>query len=105
MISAVKEVMNSFSLEHPPQEMLPDGMMSTGENLAQCNAFGIDLYSPIKMGPSEDNPAIRKESKPIRRREGRFLVPIWQNAGVGEQDQRERERSNKSSLTLHGQCQ
>jgi transposase len=61
MIPAVKEVMNSFSLDHAPREMLADGMMSTGENLAQCKELGIDLYSPIKLGQVEGNPAIRED--------------------------------------------
>lgn len=61
MIPSVKEVMNSFSLEQAPKEMLADGMMSTGENLAQCKELGIDLYSPIKLGQVEGNPAIRED--------------------------------------------
>ena len=66
MIPSVKEVMNSFSLDHPPKEMLADGMMSTGENLAKCKELGIDLYSPIKLGHEEGNPAIREDlSQPV----------------------------------------
>jgi transposase len=61
MIAAVKEVMESFSLEQPPKELLADGMMSTGENLAECKAMGIDFYSPIKLGGEADNPAQRKD--------------------------------------------
>jgi len=61
MIEAVKDVMKSFSLERPPEELLADGMMCTGENLADCKAMGIDFYSPIKMGVECDNPAQRKD--------------------------------------------
>lgn len=61
MIEAVKEVMESFSLEQPPKELLADGMMSTGENLADCKAMGIDFYSPIKLGSESDNPAQCKD--------------------------------------------
>jgi transposase len=61
MIEAVKEVMESFSLEHPPKELLADGMMSTGENLVDCKEMGIDFYSPIKLGGEPGNPAIRKD--------------------------------------------
>jgi transposase len=61
MIPAVKEVMDSFSLDQPPKEMLADGMMSTGDNLAKCKELGIDLYSPINLGQTEDNPAIRAD--------------------------------------------
>lgn len=61
MIQAVKEVMDSFSLEHPPEQLLADGMMCTGENLAQCKTLGIDFYSPIKLGAKVDNPAQRQD--------------------------------------------
>jgi Transposase DDE domain len=61
MISAVKDVMESFSLDQPPKELLADGMMCTGENLAECKAMGIDFYSPIKLGGEADNPAQRED--------------------------------------------
>ena len=66
MIEAVKEVMESFSLEQPPKELLADGMMSTGENLAECKAMGVDFYSPIKLGVASENPAQRDDlSQPV----------------------------------------
>lgn len=66
LISAVEDVQECFGLEEPPGELLADGMMSTGENLAQCEAMGIDLYSPIKLGSSKDNPAVREDpSQPV----------------------------------------
>jgi len=61
MIAAVKEVMESFSLEKPPKEMLADGMICTGENLAECESMGIDFYSPIKLDDEQDNPARRQD--------------------------------------------
>lgn len=61
MIEAMKDVMQSFSLEQPPKELLADGMMCTGENLAECTAMGIDFYSPIKLGAEVDNPALRQD--------------------------------------------
>jgi transposase len=61
MIAAVKEVMKSFSLEQPPKELLADGMMCTGENLAECKSMGIDFYSPIKLGVAANNPAQRED--------------------------------------------
>ncbi|TWT66372.1 IS1182 family transposase [Allorhodopirellula solitaria] len=65
MFGAVEDVKESFGLEEPPAEMLADGLMSTGENLAKCEEAGIDLYSPIK-GAGEDNPAIRPDpSEPV----------------------------------------
>lgn len=66
MLSAVADVTESFGLERPPGEMLCDGMMSTGDNLAACAEAGIDLYSPINVDSSEDNPAIRDDpSEPV----------------------------------------
>lgn len=46
--------------------MLADGMMATGENLARCEALGVDLYSPLKGDPDVDNPALRDDpSQPV----------------------------------------
>lgn len=65
MLPAVEDVKESFDLDEAPGEMLADGLMSTGENLAGCEEADIDLYSPIKLG-SEDNPAIRSDlSEPV----------------------------------------
>ena len=63
MLTSVQDVKNSFDLDEAPKEMLADGMMSTGDNLAKCEEAGIDLYSPIKLGGSEDNPAIRLDPR------------------------------------------
>ena len=66
MLEAIGDVTESFGLQEPPGEMLADGMMSTGENLAACEKAEIDLYSPIKLGSGEDNPALREDpSKPV----------------------------------------
>ena len=65
MLAAIDDVKESFGLEHDPKEMLADGMMCTGENLAACEERGIDFYSPISLG-SEDNPAEREDpSQPV----------------------------------------
>jgi len=60
LLAAIAEVQESFGLEQPPGEMLADGLMSSGENLAKCAEAGIDLYSPIKLGV-ENNPAVRPD--------------------------------------------
>lgn len=66
MVDAVKDVVESFSLEHAPGELLADGMMCTGENLVECEAMGIDFYSPIKLGAGGNNPAQREDpSQPV----------------------------------------
>jgi len=66
MLASVENVQRAFGLENPPGELLADGMMSTGENLAACQEKGIDFYSPIKLGAGEDNPAVRADpSEPV----------------------------------------
>lgn len=66
MLASVENVQASMGLEKPPGELLADGMMSTGENLAACQEKGIDLYSPIKLGAGADNPALREDpSEPV----------------------------------------
>ena len=66
MLTAVEDVKVSFGLQQAPGEMLADGLMSTGDNLAKCEAAGIELYSPIKLGAGEDTPAIRDDlSMPV----------------------------------------
>lgn len=66
LVAAAEDVKESFHLDAVPAAMLADGLMSTGENLAACEAAGIDLYSPIKLGSAEDNPAIRENpSEPV----------------------------------------
>ena len=70
MLAAVEDVQKSFGLDKAPAELLADGMMSTGNNLAKCEEEGIDLYSPIKLGAGKDNPAIRADpSEPVARAE------------------------------------
>src|SRR6056297_2121174 len=61
MLAAVEDVKESFDLDEVPGELLADGMMSTGDNLAKCEEAGIDLYSPIKLGGGPDNPAVRED--------------------------------------------
>jgi transposase len=63
MLAAVQDVKESFGLDEVPGELLADGMMSTGDNLAKCEEAGIDLYSPIKLGGGPDNPAVREDPR------------------------------------------
>ena len=60
MLPAIDEVKEAFGLVAEPKELLADGMMCTGENLAACQERGIDFYSPIQLG-SKDNPAERED--------------------------------------------
>lgn len=61
LIAALEEVQDQFGLDAPVAEVLADGMMATGENLASCDARGIDLYSPIPGQSDADNPALRDD--------------------------------------------
>lgn len=61
LVPSVKEVQEQFGLDQPPAELLADGLMANGENLAACDAEGIDLYSPLKSDDITDNPAIRDD--------------------------------------------
>jgi transposase len=61
LLGAIEDVQHQFGLDAPPKEVLADGMMATGENLAACDARGIDLYSPISGQSDADNPALRKD--------------------------------------------
>lgn len=66
LIDSVQQVQQSYGLDSPPQELLADGMMSSGDNLAKCEALGIDFYSPIKLGCEGGNPAVREDpSQPV----------------------------------------
>lgn len=60
LVAAIQDVQKEFGLEAPPPNMLSDGMMATGENLAQCAELGVELYSPLK-GQCDDNPAFRDD--------------------------------------------
>ncbi|WP_220498501.1 transposase, partial [Rhodopirellula sp. JC639] len=99
MISAVQDVKESFGLDKVPGELLADGMMSTGENLARCEELEIDFYSPIKLG-CKDNPADRQDPRqPVpeadwdrlpastTKRDGKKIKRFNKNAFIYEPDE------------------
>lgn len=59
LILAIESVQKQFGLSVPPRTVLADGMMSSGENLSECRARDIDLYSPIPLEIDPANPALR----------------------------------------------
>jgi len=74
LIPAMEDVQEQFSLESPPSEVLADGMMATGENIAECDDREITLYSPLS-GQSDENPAVRDDlSQPVAK-EDRDQLP------------------------------
>lgn len=66
MIPQVDQVVAAFSMKAPPKELLADGLMCSGENLAACKERKIDFYSPTKVDVDSSNPAIREDlTKPV----------------------------------------
>jgi transposase len=61
LLSSVESVQENFGLDAPPGEVLADGLMATGENIAACEERKINLLSPIKQSSVEDNPAVRED--------------------------------------------
>jgi transposase len=61
LIPAIEDVQEQFDLDAPPAEVLADGMMATGENLAECDARAISLYSPLAGQNDVENPALRDD--------------------------------------------
>ena len=59
MLPAVDRVQKNFDLPSPPEKLLADGLMATGDNISQCSEQNIDLYSPIKTVDPTTNPAVR----------------------------------------------
>lgn len=60
LIPAVDRVQEQFGLATPP-EVLADGLMGTGANLAACQERGISLYSPCEVPDPATNPALRAD--------------------------------------------
>lgn len=61
LVSALEHVKESFDLEELPPEVLADGLMATGENLADLSDKDVTLYSPIPSKDPTENPAIRDD--------------------------------------------
>ena len=66
LIAAIQDVQEQFAQDAPAAEVLADGIMATGENLAQCKDLSVELYSPVKGQQDGDNPALRDDlSHPV----------------------------------------
>jgi transposase len=87
LMPAVEDVQESFGLDNPPAEMLADGMMATGDNLAACDKKNITLYSPIDDGPA-DNPALRDDPTVPVPAEDRGRLPTKTVKSQGKQVER-----------------
>lgn len=61
LLEAVDEVIREFDLKASPPDVLADGLIGTGANLAGCAERGIDLYSPSGMPDPAANPCLRDD--------------------------------------------
>lgn len=61
MMGQITQVVESFSMEAEPKELLADGLICSGEKLAACKDRKIDLYSPIKLSVDSSNAAFRED--------------------------------------------
>ncbi len=65
LVAAVEQVQRDFDLDQPSPEVLADGLMATGANLAELAQRGVTLYSPVPL-PDPNNPALRDDpSQPV----------------------------------------
>ena len=62
LIPALEAVQEQFGLEQPPAEVLVDGLIGTGANLAAAEERGITVYSPCAT-PDPANPALRDDPR------------------------------------------
>jgi transposase len=87
MHEAIDEVRRDFLQGDTEQrvEMLADGLMATGENIAACEAKNVDFYSPA--GP--ENPAYRENpSEPVAAEKLGDLPVRGKRPKKGEEDNR-----------------
>lgn len=61
LVPAIENVQQQFGLEKSPPEVLADGLMATGANLAALEERGIAFYSPCSLPDPAMNPALRND--------------------------------------------
>jgi transposase len=61
LVPQIKSVQEDFQLAAPPPEMLGDGAMCSGANLAALEELGTTLYSPMAVPDPAKNPALRPD--------------------------------------------
>lgn len=61
LIPAMEAVQEQFGLAQPPPEVLVDGLIGTGANLAAAEERGITVYSPCATPDPATNPALRAD--------------------------------------------
>lgn len=61
LIPALEAVQRDFDLPQPSPEVLADGLIGTGANLAAAEQRGITVYSPCPLPDPAANPALRDD--------------------------------------------
>lgn len=61
LIPAIEQVQRQFGLDQPSGEVLVDGLIGTGANLAAAEERGITVYSPCSIPDPARNPALRPD--------------------------------------------
>lgn len=61
LVAQVQQVQKDFQLTAAPPELLGDGSMCTGPNLAALDGIGVTLYSPLPGKMDGENPALRAD--------------------------------------------
>jgi transposase len=87
LIPAIEDVQEQFGLDTPSAEVLADGMMATGENLAECEARNIQLYSPLPGQTDAENPALREDPTQPVAEEDRDRLPTKKVNRKGKKSQ------------------
>lgn len=61
LFESVAQVKATFGLESPPAEVLVDGLIGTGPNLARAEELKVTIYSPCDIPDPSQNPALRAD--------------------------------------------
>ena len=61
LMATIDQVAQDYNLAEPPEQVLADGLMATGENLHACEQHRVDLYSPVPGAHQGHNPAVRED--------------------------------------------
>lgn len=61
LVEQLEAVQAAFGLETLPPEVLADGAMCSGPNLAALEELGVTLYSPLPKPDPSTNPALRAD--------------------------------------------
>jgi transposase len=61
LIPSIEQVQRQFGLEQAPAEVLVDGLIGTGANLAAAEERGVTIYSPCSIPDPATNPALRSD--------------------------------------------